>query len=65
MTPLRALIFTAVSSKIQTETDKMSLPEQERLCRAFADANDMIVIETLSISGHSRSETEALDYGQF
>jgi len=58
MTPLRALIFTAVSSKIQTETDKMSLPEQERLCRAFADANSMVVIETLSIHGHSRSETD-------
>lgn len=52
----RAVILTAVSTKLQV--DKVSLEEQERMCREFAAANEMVVVDVLSIRGHSRAEPD-------
>lgn len=54
---LRAVIWIAVSSKSQAD-DKVSLEEQERLCRAFAADHHLLVIDVLAVRGHSRAEPD-------
>lgn len=56
---LRALIWIAVSSEKQAG-DKVSLTEQERAGREWAEANGYEVVGVLSVPGESRSETDVL-----
>lgn len=56
--PLKAVIWTAVSSQQQATEDKISLEEQERLCRDWCEKNGYYVTKHLSVPGHSRSETD-------
>lgn len=67
MTP-RAIIWSAVSSPDQAKPDKISLTEQEELCRAFCAAQGFVVVAHLQVPGHSRAETDILtlfdDYAQ-
>lgn len=59
--PRRAIIWTSVSSQPQAAEDKMSLLEQERLCRSWCDENGYVVIDTLTVPGHSRYESDIID----
>ena len=54
MTPLRAILLTAVSSPQQATSDKESLEMQERDLRALAAREGWDVIDVLRIPGHSR-----------
>lgn len=56
----RAVIWCAVSSKIQAADDKVSLAYQEEQGRAWADANGYTVIDVLRVPGHSRREADIL-----
>lgn len=56
----RAIIWTAVSSPEQAKDDKTSLESQYRAALAVADREGMIVIDHLSVPGHSRAETDIL-----
>lgn len=55
-----ALIFIAVSSPEQAKVDKVSLAEQEALCRNWCAANGYTVVELLSVPGYSRSESDVI-----
>jgi len=59
--PLRAVIWSAVSSEEQARDDKISLAEQERLGREWAAAQGGTVIAHLSVPGHPRSEADLID----
>jgi len=65
---IRAIIWSAVSSPDQAKADKVSLAEQEELCRAFCAAQGFTVVDHLQVPGHSRAETDILtlfeDYAQ-
>lgn len=50
----RAIIWCAVSTKAQTDEDKYSLPDQERIARAFAERSGWRVVDVLRVPGHSR-----------
>ena len=52
--PLQVAVWAAVSSRRQAEDDKMSLPEQERLGRAFAARIGGEVLRVYLVPGHSR-----------
>jgi DNA invertase Pin-like site-specific DNA recombinase len=54
MTPLRALIWCAVSTKAQTNEDRETIPIQRRDGLAWCDANHCEVIDILEVPGHSR-----------
>jgi hypothetical protein len=56
----RAVIWCAVSSKIQAADDKVSLGEQERLAREWTTGAGLRVVDVLSVPGHSRAETDIL-----
>lgn len=60
ITSKRALIWTAVSSQIQAAEDKVSLEEQERLCRQWCASNNYAILKHLSIPGFSRSEEDPI-----
>lgn len=57
---LRAVIWCAVSSQAQAADDKISLEEQERAARQFADVQGYNVVATLTIPGHSRWESDPI-----
>ena len=50
----RALIWAAVSTAVQAEDDKYSLPIQEADALALAAHNGWRVVDTLRVPGHSR-----------
>ena len=54
MNNLRAIIWTAVSTKEQTNEDKFSLPLQADEGRAICTANDWRIVDVLEVPGHSR-----------
>lgn len=54
MTPLRAILLTAVSSPQQATSDKESLETQERDLRALAAREGWEIVDVLRIPGHSR-----------
>lgn len=54
MTPLRAILLTAVSSPAQATSDKESLEAQERDLRELAAREGWQVVDVLRIAGHSR-----------
>jgi DNA invertase Pin-like site-specific DNA recombinase/chorismate mutase len=56
----RALIFIAVSSQAQAADDKISLEDQEQLCREWCKTNGYEVIEVLSVGGYSRRESDVI-----
>lgn len=51
---LRAIIWVAVSTTIQADDDKLSLPEQEKDARAIADKHGWHIVDILRVPGHSR-----------
>lgn len=51
---MRALIWCAVSTKVQADQDRLSLPEQERLARDHAARHNWTVVDVLLVPGHSR-----------
>jgi hypothetical protein len=53
-TPLRAILWIAVSTSVQAQDDRMSLPQQEADARAKAEAEGWQVIDVLRVPGHSR-----------
>lgn len=55
-----AIIFVAVSSQEQAAQDKVSLSEQERLCREWCAANGYTVLRLLSVPGYSRRESDVI-----
>lgn len=55
---IRAIIFLAVSSQTQADFDKVSLDEQERLCRQWCDRNGAQIVAVLRVDGYPRSETD-------
>ena len=50
----RVVVWAAVSSKEQAAEDKASLPEQEREGREFAETVGGLVVDVLTVPGHSR-----------
>ena len=52
--PLRAIIWVAVSSTGQAESDKLSLPGQERDARAVVAEYGWEIVDFLAVPGHSR-----------
>lgn len=58
---LRAIIWTSVSSRPQAGDDKISLEEQERLCREWCEANHCTIVDVLTVPGHSRYESDLFD----
>ncbi len=54
-TPLRAIIWCAVSTGAQAEGDKFSLPKQEADARALCVQHGWEIIDVLRVPGHSRS----------
>lgn len=57
---LRAILWVAVSSKGQATENKISLTEQEQSERAWATAQDIQIVDILSVPGHSRSESDII-----
>lgn len=57
---LRAAIWIAVSTEAQAKEDKVSLQEQERLCREFAEREGYEVTHVFRWDGYSRYETDLL-----
>lgn len=55
---VRAVIWTAVSTKAQNADDRDSLPSQERDARALCEREGFEVVEVLSVPGHSRRYTD-------
>ncbi|MBI1258040.1 MAG: hypothetical protein GC204_11265 [Chloroflexi bacterium] len=53
-TPLRAIIWCAVSSEEQAKNDKTSLETQQRDARQFAEENKMQIVDVLIVGGFSR-----------
>lgn len=61
MTSLRVALWLAVSSENQGKPDKISLPEQERVGRAWVEAQpDAQLIKVFFWDGYTRSETDVL-----
>lgn len=56
----RAVLWLAVSSDAQAAADKISLPDQERQCRAWCAAQDFAVLRVLSVPGYSRHESDVV-----
>lgn len=56
----RAVIWCAVSSKVQASDDKISLAYQEEQARAWCAANGYDVVAVLRVPGHSRRESDVL-----
>ena len=54
MSPLRAILWTAVSTQAQADDEKASLPAQEKDLRALAEKQGWDVIDVLRVPGHSR-----------
>lgn len=54
----RAIIWKAVSSRVQAQDDKISLSFQEEQARVWCEANDYEVVAVLEVPGHSRSEAD-------
>lgn len=54
MPPLRILIWTAVSTRVQSKEDRLSLPIQEQDGRRFAVAENGTVVDVLTVPGHTR-----------
>lgn len=52
--PLRVGVWAAVSSRKQAADDKVSLPDQERQGREFADAIGGEVVAVYTVAGHTR-----------
>lgn len=50
----RFVIWTAVSTKVQSAEERLSLPIQERDGMAFAEAHGGVVVDILRVPGHSR-----------
>jgi len=50
----RVIVWAAVSSKEQAAEDKASLPDQERQGREFADSVGGLVVDVLTVPGHTR-----------
>jgi hypothetical protein len=66
MPQLRVALWVAVSSPNQNTPDKISMQEQERVGRAWCEANDAQVVKLFWWDGHSRSETDVLTaYDEF
>lgn len=59
-TPRRVIIWRAVSSEAQVE-DKISLSDQEARGRAWVAAHDAVVIDVLTVPGHSRYEADIVE----
>lgn len=57
---MKALIFIAVSSQAQSQDDKISLEDQERLCREWCEEQDIDVLSVLSVPGYSRRESDLI-----
>lgn len=57
----RGWIWIAVSSEAQMTEDKISLEEQEEVCRAWCDRNKVSVVGVLKVPGLSRSESDVFD----
>lgn len=57
----RAYIWLAVSSIAQTEPDKVSMEEQEAVCRAWCEQRGLAVHGVLTVPGLSRSESDIFD----
>jgi len=57
---LRAVLWVAVSSQAQAKEGDISLEEQERAMRAWCEAQGAVVVDVLSVPGHSRSEEDIL-----
>jgi hypothetical protein len=51
---LRCILWIAVSTKRQAAADKISLEEQERLAREYAESQGFEVVAVLRVPGHSR-----------
>ncbi|HRL11423.1 MAG TPA: recombinase family protein [Aggregatilineales bacterium] len=51
---IRCIIWCAVSSRAQTEPDKISLPQQEADACALAEGNGWQIVDVLRVPGHSR-----------
>lgn len=58
---IRALGWIAVSTKKQAEEDKDSLPNQERLFRAWCEENGADIVDILKVPGHSRDYIDIHD----
>ena len=56
----RAVLWVAVSSQAQAKEGDISLEEQERAMRAWCEAQGAVVVDVLSVPGHSRSEEDIL-----
>src|SRR4051812_40175169 len=54
MTPIRAVIWCAVSTKVQASDELASLPDQEANQRALCVANGWQIVDVLRVPGHSR-----------
>jgi len=55
---MRVVIWKAVSSKVQAEDDKISLPFQDESGRTWAERHGATVVATLTVPGYSRSESD-------
>lgn len=56
----RAVIWVAVSSQEQAGENKISLEEQERLCREWCAEQGFDVVDLLAVPGYSRSESDII-----
>lgn len=56
----RAVLWVAVSSQAQAKEGDISLDEQERAMRAWCETHGAVVVDVLSVPGHSRSEEDIL-----
>lgn len=54
MTTLRAIIWCAVSTEVQADDEKMSLPEQEREARELCAREGWRIVDVMVVPGHSR-----------
>lgn len=49
----KAVVYTRVSSGKQAEEDKVSLPEQERMCKAYIESKGWEYVKTYEDAGYS------------
>jgi len=59
---MKAAIWIAVSSKGQAADDKISLPEQRKVCERYAADNGLHIVETLAVEGESRAAIDIVDF---
>lgn len=59
--PSRAVIWCAVSSKVQAQDDKVSLSMQEEEARRWCETNGYEIVDVLKVPGYSRRESDVLD----